>query len=278
MKKPIKLLLQIAICILPLLSGTTLSAQNFQGYAVYESKISLPKMDEEKFDNPNIDQATADMINEQLKKGFEKTYTLTFDKNASLFKEQEKLEAKNPAFSIEIQTDDEGTYYKNIKEKKEITEVEFFDKAFLITDSLTVIKWKLENETKKIGAYTCYKATAVIQHFEPEIKEGNDKKSNLLESLPEKESKITAWYTPDIPIGHGPSAFWGLPGLMLEVNDGQRVFLCSKVVLNPKEKIEIVVPKKGEKISRKKFNEVQQKKFEEMDEQDGGGGMMIIRP
>jgi predicted GIY-YIG superfamily endonuclease len=53
-----------------------------------------------------------------------------------------------------------------------------------------------------------------------------------------KEISITAWYTPEIPINQGPENYWGLPGLILEVTDGKTVILCSKLVLNTKEKKE----------------------------------------
>jgi GLPGLI family protein len=50
---------------------------------------------------------------------------------------------------------------------------------------------------------------------------------------------------PEIPVSQGPEGYWGLPGLILEVNDGKTVLLCSKVVLNPKVKAEIKAPSKG---------------------------------
>ena len=33
-----------------------------------------------------------------------------------------------------------------------------------------------------------------------------------------KTIEVTAWYTPEIPINQGPADYWGLPGLILEVN------------------------------------------------------------
>jgi GLPGLI family protein len=48
-----------------------------------------------------------------------------------------------------------------------------------------------------------------------------------------KDVTITAWYTPEIPVNQGPENYWGLPGLILEINDGKTVILCSKIVLNP---------------------------------------------
>lgn len=62
-------------------------------------------------------------------------------------------------------------------------------------DSIPEIKWKLISEdTKTIGGFECYKATANF-----------------------RGSEITAYYSPEIPIPFGPFKFKGLPGLILEV-------------------------------------------------------------
>ena len=50
---------------------------------------------------------------------------------------------------------------------------------------------------------------------------------------------VEAWYTPQIPVGHGPAEYWGLPGLILEVSAGNTTMLCSKIVMNPAEKEKI---------------------------------------
>ena len=63
--------------------------------------------------------------------------------------------------------------------------------------------------------------------------------------IPELEmSDIVAWYSPQIPISQGPLEYWGLPGLILEVNVGNTTILCSKIVMNPDEKSKIKAPEK----------------------------------
>ena len=92
-----------------------------------------------------------------------------------------------------------------------------------------------------------------------------------------KEVVVTAWYTPEIPVNQGPEGYWGLPGLILEVNDGKTVILCSKIVLNPKEKVEIKAVSKGKVVSQKEFDEIMIKKMEEfrdMNQSRGGNGGM----
>ena len=92
-----------------------------------------------------------------------------------------------------------------------------------------------------------------------------------------KEITITAWYTPEIPVSQGPEGYWGLPGLILEVNDGKITILCSKIVLNPKEKAEIQAPSNGKEVSQKEYDEIVTKKMEEMSEMNNGRGGFQMR-
>jgi GLPGLI family protein len=84
-----------------------------------------------------------------------------------------------------------------------------------------------------------------------------------------KDKIITAWYTPEIPVSFGPNNYWGLPGLILEINEPETIILCSKVVLNTKEKSAIKAPNNGIKVSQKEFDAVQKKKFDSMKNDDG---------
>jgi GLPGLI family protein len=94
-----------------------------------------------------------------------------------------------------------------------------------------------------------------------------------------KEVIITAWYTPEIPVNQGPEGYWGLPGLILEVNDDKTIILCSKVVMNAKEKVEIKAPNKGKEVTQKEYDEIVTAKMKEMQEmrRSGNGGMRFGR-
>ena len=81
-------------------------------------------------------------------------------------------------------------------------------------------------------------------------------RSSNASSTTEDEIKLTpieAWYTLQIPVKHGPAEFWGLPGLILEVSAGNTTMLCSEIVMNPKERKEIVAPDKGKIINKKDY-------------------------
>lgn len=273
-----------------LLSVVSLQAQNFQGMAVYESKTSLGDL-MPKLDNKEITPEMRKMIEERMKQMFEKTFILNFDRTSSIYQEEEKLSGPGGDNGMRMMSSfmgGGGKQYKNIKDKSLLIEKEMFGKEFLVTDSLPQIKWKMEGETKKIGNYTCYKATASIPvdqsnllNFKPkkgaeeEMKkktESEQRSTNFMDMVEmPKEKVITAWYTPDIPVSQGPENYWGLPGLILEVSDDKTTILCSKIVINPKEKVEIKAPKKGEKVSQAEFAKIMAKKMQEMQEMGGGG-------
>jgi GLPGLI family protein len=82
-------------------------------------------------------------------------------------------------------------------------------------------------------------------------------------------TEIEAWFTPQIPVGHGPGEFWGLPGLILEVSAGNTTMLCSKIVMNPEEKVEIEAPDKGKEITKQAYQETIRAKMQEMRDNRG---------
>ena len=87
-----------------------------------------------------------------------------------------------------------------------------------------------------------------------------------------KEILVTAWYTPQIPVGNGPGEYAGLPGLILELNFYRTTILCSKIVLNPKESTAIKAPNKGKEVTREEYNKIVKEKTEEMRENFRGRG------
>ena len=94
----------------------------------------------------------------------------------------------------------------------------------------------------------------------------NDLRQNSDETKKIEETMIVieAWYTPQIPVAQGPAEYWGLPGLILEVSAGNTTLLCSEIILNPKEKVTITAPDKGENITKKGYTSNIRKKMVEM--------------
>jgi GLPGLI family protein len=75
---------------------------------------------------------------------------------------------------------------------------------------------------------------------------------------------VTAWYTPQIAVSAGPAEYWGLPGLILELNAGRTTMLCTELVINPEEPVKIVKPSKGKKVTREAYTEIVKLKSEEL--------------
>ena len=146
-------------------------------------------------------------------------------------------------------------------------------------ENLENAKWKMSGESKKIGQYTCYKATYIKQEEEKVFSFGNWSQTNGT-NQPKKPKKmrdveVVAWFTPEIPVSSGPSWYQGLPGLILEVSDDDTTILCTKIVMNPKEKTKIKRPKKGKVISNQDFVTLQDEKRAALDSifesaEDGG--------
>ena len=266
--------------------NTFVFSQDFQGKAYYISKTN-PDLDS--WGGQQMNEAQKKQIMDRMRSMFEKTYILTFDKQASIFKEEEVLEAPGQSgFGMWGNSFSTGPQYKNVKSQQFIQDQEFFGRQFLITDSLQKLDWKLGSETKQIGQYLCMKATTTktVDEFDwrsmrrrdrrkenKETKTDSTKTTSVSDEIEvPKTVEVTAWYTPQIPVNQGPGEYWGLPGLILEVNADRTTILCNKITLNPQQKIEIQAPEKGKVISRSDYNATVKKKMEEMREMYRGRG------
>ena len=288
---------KVILILFTFLFATNIKAQDFQGQAYYFSKTT---MDMSRWDRGGkMSEAQKKQMEARMKPWLEKTYILTFNKEESIFKEDEKLEGGpgGRAPSMWGSSFSAGLQYKNIKEKIFLQDQEFFGKQFLITEQMTPYAWKMGSETKKIGQYVCYKATTTRPSSELNFtstnrrdrekkKEEKKKDSTSVvsdvnvavavvkkEEVEEKEEmvEVVAWYSPMIPVSQGPTEYWGLPGLILELSAGNTTMLCSKIVMNPEEKIEIKRPTKGEVVTKKEYNEIITGKMQEMRDNRGRG-------
>ena len=110
-------------------------------------------------------------------------------------------------------------------------ECKVLEKCYLIQQPK--LDWKLTQETKLIGGYLCYKAINISSN--------------------NKKKKPIAWYTPNISASFGPKQYFGLPGLILELEEAAVIFKAKEITLNPKNKIvfEII---DGIKITKEAYN------------------------
>ena len=256
-------------------------AQEFNGKAIYKTSR---KSNMNFGGNNQMTEEQQEQIKKRMAKMNQKTYILNFNKSESTYKQDVALATpkKPQAGGVFVMSvggrGSTGVLYKNIKENRVADKTEIQGKAFLVKDKLVKYDWVMTGETKNIGNYTCYKAM-----YEREVKKTNFTMSVGLgdKEDPKEEEKtekvvVTAWYTPDVPISNGPSNYGGLPGLILEINDGTQTIVCTEIILNPSKKIEINEPKKGKVVNRKKFSEISRKKAKEMmDKMKGRDGINL---
>ena len=269
----------ITLLIYYCISITTFSQANFQGKAIYQSKTTV---DMSSWGNGSMSEERKKQIMQRMKSMLEKTFTyLVLQESESTYKEEAKLAAPGSRGGFRFGGfGGSGTKYKNVKEGKLLESKESFGKKFLITDSAEKPKWELGSETKQIGKYTCFKATLVKEadptdwrNMRRRGRGNNNKKKDTTNTKKISEDiempktiLVTAWYTPQIPVSDGPGNYWGLPGLILEINEGRTTILCSEIVMNPSEKVEIKAPTKGKEVTRKEYAKIMKKKMEEMRE------------
>lgn len=79
-------------------------------------------------------------------------------------------------------------------------------KYFKLTENIPSQNWQILNDTATILGYTCMKATSF---FRGRI--------------------YNAWFTLDIPINDGPWKLYGLPGLILKVEENNQVFIFEAI-------------------------------------------------
>ena len=255
-----------------MLSSFQPNIQEFQGQALYFSKT---KMDLGNW-GARMSEAQKKQMQARLKDRLEKTYVLNFNKEESVFNEEDKLDAISGATDSWGKNFSQGEQYKNIKENALVQSQEFYGKQFLVKDKLQAIAWKMGSESKQIGQYLCFKATAMIPTAEltwynfswGDLRSDEETKSDstaVEKAAPEiKMTEVEAWYTTQIPVSHGPGEYWGLPGLILEVSADNTTMLCSKIILNPKEQLKIEAPDKGKEITKSQYQETIQGKMLEM--------------
>lgn len=237
----------------------------FQGKAIY---ISKSKLDLGTWGS-RMSEAQKKDVAARLKNRLEKEYTLVFNKEESLFVEEEQLDAISGATDSWGKNFAAGQNYKNVKTNTQIQQQEFYGKKFLVKDNLQPMQWTLGAETKYIGNYLCYKATTFVPtddllwySFSWGRMRTNDSQTSSDDSQkPVEVTQIEAWYSPQIPVRHGPSEYWGLPGLILEVSAGDTTMLCSKIILNTEDLLEIEAPKKGTIVSKLEYQNIIQTKM-----------------
>jgi GLPGLI family protein len=262
--------IQLLLALLVGLSITAM-AQMKEGKISYERKVNMHRS----LPDPQMKS----MIPEFRTDKFE----LLFNESASLYRSVVDDEAPDPfanaggggggmRMSFRMPT---TTTYTDIAKQTQYEERAFFEKEFLIVDSLKQYKWKLSEETKTIAKQLCKKATTMItapQQMRVRISRGGENNTDSASNAPKppKETELVVWYAENIPVSIGPDNYSGLPGVIMEmdVDNGAQVTTAVEVSAKYPKK-ELIQPTKGDKMTRAQFQEQMQKLMQEM--QRGGG-------
>lgn len=250
------------------LAASILQAQNIGGSATYKTAGSI----DFEFGGPNMTPEMKERIKQRMAKEMQKEFTLEFNRNESNYEEVVELEKEGQRgmrFMAMMSGGGMGTIYKNLKEQRFTEESEIFGHEFLIKDELEQLDWKIGKETKSIGNYICQKATAL--RIREAVTISSKPGQGIKDSIHMDTVNLTAWFTMQIPVSHGPGRYGGLPGLILELNDGDITILCTKVSLNTKEAIEIEEPSGGDVVTEEEYQKISREKMEQMRQNMGNG-------
>ena len=266
--KKIQLVLGLFVAFISM--STVVTAQMKEGKISYERKVNMHR---------NLpDPQMKSMIPEFRTDKFE----LIFNESASLFRSVVDDEAPDPfanaggggggmRMNFRMPT---TTTYTDIAKQTQYEERAFFEKEFLIVDSLKQYKWKLSEETKTIAKQLCKKATTMITapQMRMRISRGGENNTDSAANAPmkPKETELVVWYAENIPVSVGPENYSGLPGVIMEMNVDNGASVTTAVEVSAKyPKKELIQPTKGEKMNRAQFQENMQKLMQDM--QRGGG-------
>lgn len=251
--------------LLSMLLSYQLYAQSFQGEATYVTKRNFSI----NLDGAQMSEQRKKMIAERMKQFGESTHTLIFSPQESIFKREESLDPQTPGrggMRFRMMGAGGGALHVDLVKQQYTQQQELMGKFFLIQDSLERPQWKMSQESKQIGQYNCLKATYTRTQRSRVFQPGKRPEPGEEPEFEEEEIEVVAWYTPQIPVSTGPNRMTGLPGLILEVNDGSATTLCTQVVLNSKDKKTIEVPKKGKVVDQETFEKIQEERIQEMRE------------
>lgn len=256
----------------------TSSAQGLSGRVNYKTSASVKLWMDSTTTGPEVIAE----FQKQLKKQMEREYTLSFTQSESNWKQIESLgsgpaTASSGGAQIIFQSDNsDGILYKNIGEQAYIEEKDLMGKGFLVQDSLRVYDWELTGKTKKIGEYEVQEAKYSRIVDSKKFSMGMEEMELTKDTI-----NVTAWFAPQIPVSHGPADFWGLPGLILELQNEGMTYIADRIVLNPTDPVAIEVPKKGQKISNEEYRALADEKRKDMmkryNGKPGDGNRMEIR-
>ncbi|MBO9563351.1 MAG: GLPGLI family protein [Niastella sp.] len=139
----------------------------------------------------------------------------------------------------------ENSVYVDLGAKEIVSKKRFLDDYFIYGDSLPAIKWRIEQETRKIAGWECRKAIGRIHD----------------------SVYVVAFYCPEIVTQGGPELFTGLPGMILglAIPRFYTTWFATKVEIASIDESTIAPPtmKKGKQYKKRELAEILFKKYKD---------------
>lgn len=245
-------------------------AQQKEGKVTYERTVQM---------QIRINDGNEEIQN-MLPKTRKDNFELTFGNNQSLWKQAEKEVEDDNNFGgggMQIRMiggGNDDVLYNNFDTKTKTEQRDFFEKKFIIDDSIRPLKWKMGTETKSILNHNCLKATAtnISKRMTMSMDNGKMERKEL-----DDTALIVAWFATDIPVSAGPAEYQGqLPGLILEMDvaNGRQVFKA--IDISPKADLASIKAPTGKKhYTPDEFKKERDKMMEEMQKNMGGPGRVM---
>ncbi len=226
--------------------------QTVEGNITYESKVNLHR-------RLPVERAEMKSMIPEYRTTNEQLF---FNAEASMYKpiiedEEDQFEAEGGGRRMTMRFRQPASeVYVNQNSMEVISKQEFQGKDYLVLDTLELSPWKFGTEEKTIQGYVCKQAYRTD------------------ETIPDRKQEITVWYTDKIRPFVGPERFNTLPGAVLavDVNNGERVIVATKIELKSLKKNDVVTPTKGQKITSAEFRKMMD---EQMQKMRANGGMII---
>jgi len=221
----------LKLSILLFFISTTLTAQPLEGRVVYEKESYWTRIYSRL---TFLSREEKDRIATTYKnmESYKTKMELFFTDTKSLYTYPEEKE-NDGGYSW---SNSEHLMYRDFENQNRTEMLQLIGKVYVIEDSLNAPTWKVMNEIKEIQGHICMKA---VTHNAA------------------KDQEITAWFASDIPVSAGPEEYFGLPGLILEldINNGDVIITAVKLELKSvSEKIKLPRKMKGKKINYEQYN------------------------
>lgn len=222
---------KLCILILSLLTPPAL-AQDMEGVVSYEQVYQWAKI-YSRLDFLSQEEKDREMLTWGGKDESKTKMTLFFTPTQSKYTYDENQDDEDRRYSWRKQ---EYLIFRDFEQETKTEIIEMLGKTYVIEDSLKAPKWKVMNKIKDVAGHVCMLAVT-----EDTI----------------KRQKIEAWFAHDLPIPAGPGQYFGLPGLIMEldVNEGDLVITAQKVEMKPVgEAVQLPKKIKGKKLTNKAYD------------------------